>query len=263
MITDGLYGSTGVPRPDIVLGQHILKYKAGELQFGPGKALAGKKTFCVTICGKGGHASDPQDCIDPVITACHIIIRLQSITSREIDPNETVVITCASIHAGDGPNIIPDEATFTVDIRAYSPSVLDTAANSVERIIKAECTASGMEKEPTITVVESVPPLENSEEVSGPPERSFKGYFGDSAVKRTEPRMASDDFSLLAPEGIPYAYWTIGSTEPELWRQLATQSRLRELAGNHCPFFSPAIQPTLTHGDEALSVAALSFFTKL
>lgn len=260
MVEDGLYGPDGVPRPDIVLGQHILKHKAGVLKVGPGSVLAGKRSFQVSVEGRGGHASDPQDCIDPVVTACHIVIRLQSIVSREIDPSETIVITCGTIQAGDSPNIIPDKAILTVDIRALSPDVLDAATQSVKRIIKAECVASGIEKEPEIQEIENVPPLINSSEAARVLERWFKATFGDTMVQPQKPNMASDDFSILAPEGVPYVYWTLGSTDPELWVRYDKENRLHELPGNHSPFFCPAIQPTLKAAVDALSVATLVFF---
>lgn len=259
MVDDGLYGLEGVPKPDFVLGQHIVNNKVGTLQIGSGYSLAGKRTFRITIPGRGGHVGSPQDCIDPVITACHTVVRLQTIVSREIDPNDTAIVTCGSIRAGDTPNVIPDNAELTVDVRAYSPEVLSKAVQAVKRIVKAECDASGAEAEPEIREIEHVPPLINDPRAVSPVEEQFKAFFGEHSVEAMKPDMASDDFSILAPAGVPYSYWTLGSTDPQVWDGFEKDGRLHELPGNHSPLFSPVIEPTLKHGIEALSVAALTF----
>ncbi|KAK3371876.1 putative hippurate hydrolase [Podospora didyma] len=207
------HGATrGAPRPD-VLAQHIGSNKAGILQIGSGPVLAGKRAFHVVIPGKGGHASAPQDTIDPVVTACHAVIRLQTIVSRETDPSDTVVVTCGTIHAGGASNVIPDRAERTVDIRAFSPEALHKAVESMKRIIKAECVASGLlQEEPSIVETENVPPLINSSDLTERLQEQFNHSFGDGdgAVRDMVRGMASDDF------GVPCAYWNLGNTDPAL-----------------------------------------------
>jgi metal-dependent amidase/aminoacylase/carboxypeptidase family protein len=109
--------------PDVVLGQHVVNIRAGHVATCEGYSLAGKNVFEVRLRGRGGHGSAPQDCIDPVVLAAYILVRLQGIISRELDPNKMALITCGSIHAGDAPNVIPDEAILKVDIRAYNPTI--------------------------------------------------------------------------------------------------------------------------------------------
>jgi metal-dependent amidase/aminoacylase/carboxypeptidase family protein len=109
-----------------------------------GNCLAGKRVFEVRPQGKGGHGSAPQDCINPVILAAYILVRLQGIINRERDPNKITLITYDSIHAGDAPNVIPEEALFKVDIRAYSPTVLEKTVAAFRRIVSAECEASAV-----------------------------------------------------------------------------------------------------------------------
>ncbi|KAK0726821.1 peptidase M20, dimerization domain-containing protein [Lasiosphaeria miniovina] len=240
MVEDGLYEK--VHRPDIVLGQHIVNDKAGTFQIGSSYALAGKRTFRIIVHGRGGHSSAPQGCVDPVIIAYSVVLKLQTIVSREVDPRETVVVTCSSIHAGNSPNAIPDTAELTVDVRAYSVEVFDKIVESVKRIVKAESEASGVLEEPTIDEIEH-----------------FKAIFGSDALEAMVPDMASDDFSILAPEGTPYAYWTLGSTCPDMWDRYQKEGRLNELPANHSPLFAPAIQPTLSLGIDSLAIAALTF----
>ncbi|KAK7742377.1 hypothetical protein SLS53_004522 [Cytospora paraplurivora] len=259
MINDGLYGSRGVPRPDVVLGQHIVNSKAGIVEIGSGYALAGKKTLSITIPGKGGHAGDPHKCIDPLVIACYTVTRMQSVVSRELDPNETAIITCGKLRAGDAPNVIPDKAEMAIEVRAYSPEILDQAVESLKRVVRAECQASGINQEPVILELESVPPLVNSDEIVQPLERQLKEFFGATKVQPLVPDMSADDFSLLAPDGIPYAYWTMGCTDPEVWEKHQREGKLQELPANHSPYFFPAIEPTLESSIDALAVAALTF----
>ncbi|KAI1302257.1 putative zinc metallopeptidase [Xylaria venustula] len=259
MVDDGLYNKYEIPKPDVLLGQHVVNAKAGSFQLGTGYALAGKRTFRVIIYGRGGHVSDPQFCVDPVVIACFIVIRLQTVVSREVDPNKTLVITCGSVKAGDAPNIIPDNAEVLVDIRAYDSDLLDHAVDAVKRIVLAECTASATMKMPEIFEVEHVPPMVNGEEAMGPLKRQFKRVFGEDAVQNLAPNMASDDFSILAPEGVPFAYWTLGSTDPDVWDHHEREGTLDELPVNHGSDFAPAIEPTLRAAVDAWSTAALTF----
>jgi amidohydrolase len=259
MISDGLYGPNGVPPPDVVLGQHIGNNKAGVLEVGSGPALAGKRAIRITIPGRGGHASTPHSTVDPIVTACHIVIRLQTIVSREVNPNEMVVLTVGTIHAGVASNVIPDQAEFTVDIRTYSKDILLQTVESMKRIVKAECLASGTEDEPRFVDIENVPPLVNSVEAAAPLKEHFENIFGGQNVQDRKPGMASDDFSILAPEGVPYAFWSLGSTERATWEKHEKEGRLNELPDNHSPYFKPTIQPTLTKAIDALAVAALVF----
>ncbi|KAK4207988.1 hypothetical protein QBC37DRAFT_454160 [Rhypophila decipiens] len=259
MVEDGLYKV--VPLPDVVLGQHLVKNKAGTLQIGPGYVLAGKRTFKVTIYGRGGHSSSPQECIDPVVIACAVVMRLQTIVSREIDPQETTVVTCGSFHAGYSPNAIPDQAQLTVDVRGYSTEVLDkiTGKKAVRRVTVAECAASGAVEDPTIEEIEHVTPLHNDAGTVGPLKEQLNALLGGDAIQPMVPDMASDDFSILAPDGIPYAYWTLGSTPLDVWDRYESEGRLNELPDTHSPLFAPAIEPTLRIGIDTLATAALAF----
>ena len=260
MIDDGLYQKGLSPTPDVVLGQHVVNIRAGVIATRAGHILAGKIVFEVRIYGRGGHGSAPQDCIDPVVTASYIVIRLQSIISRELDPNKMAVLTCGSIHAGDAPNIIPEIATLKVDIRAYSPNTLDKTVKAFKRIVMAECDASAATHEADITEIENVPPLINSPDIVGPLNESFKNFFS-SSVEEMQPDTASDDFSVLAPEGIPYAYWNFGSEDHRTWENACKNDTLNQLPGNHSARYAPLIEPTLKAGMNALAIAALTFLT--
>jgi amidohydrolase len=258
MINDGLYDKGYAPKPDFVLGQHVVNIKAGYVATRTGHLLAGKNVFEVRIHGRGGHGSAPQDCIDPIVIAAHIVVRLQSIISRELDPKKMALITCGSLHAGDAPNIIPDEAVLKVDIRAYSPETLAQVVSAFKRVVIAECEAAGVTHAAEITEIEAVPPLRSWPEVIGPIQKNFKNFFG-SWTEKMKADTASDDISLLAPKGVPYAYWNFGSADHQVWENAKKQDKLSELPGNHSAYYAPLIEPTLEAGMYALVVAALTF----
>ena len=98
MVADGLYEK--VPIPDIVLGQHIHAIKAGVVALSGGPVLTAVDFFEIRIYEKSGHVSRPDLCVDPVITAAHILARLQSIVTKETRPEDFAVMACASIHGG-------------------------------------------------------------------------------------------------------------------------------------------------------------------
>lgn len=262
MIEAGLYGSGGIPKPDVVLGQHVVNIRSGFVATRTGSCLAGKTTFEVIIFGRGGHGATPHLCIDPVVIAAHIIIRLQSITSREIDPNKALLITCGSIQAGDAPNVIPDRAVLKVDIRAYDPDILRHAVASFRRVVHAECDASGVTQPPSITQIESVPPLVCDDDIVAAISTEFQHLFGKDHVERMNLNTAADDFSVLAPEGVPYAYWNFGSEDHEKWQKAHHDRRLDDLPSNHSSQYAPLIQPTLETGTMALALAALTFLAE-
>lgn len=262
MVKDGLYAKGDVPTPDVVLGQHVVNIRSGFVATRKGYILAGKSVFEVTIFGRGGHGSAPQDCIDPIVIAAYVIVRLQGIVSRDINPNKMVLITCGSVHAGDAPNFIPDKVVLKIDIQAYSPEVLEKAITSFHRVVNAECDVSGVTDKPSIKQIEHVPPLICEDNTVAALTKEFKTYFGDDHTETMSLDTAADDFCILAPEGVPYGYWNLGSEDHEKWRKAHDEGRLNELPGNHSSRYAPLIEPILEAGTYALAIPALTFLSE-
>ncbi|KAL3476292.1 hypothetical protein BJX99DRAFT_228234 [Aspergillus californicus] len=257
MLSDGLY--TKVPKPDIVLAQHVMRMKSGTVSIRAGKLLTATDAFDVRIYGRGGHGSAPQTCIDPIVIGAAIVTRLQSVVSREVTPGELAIVTCGSIQAGHVANIIPDQLDLKLSVRTYDPKVRDRVNNAIKRIIKSECEASGVTQEPSITRTSHAPATFNDEESVRLLQGSFHGYFGDDLVE-TEPASASEDFSLLARAvGAPYVMWLFGGVDGEIWDEAVRRDAVDELPSNHSPFFAPVVQPTLRTAVDAMAVGALTF----
>ena len=140
MVDDGLYDK--IPTPDYVLGQHIMPLRAGCVGSRKGVIMGAADSFKVTVWGRGGHGSMPHRSIDPVILAANIVLRLQTIVSREVDPSEMAVVTIGSVQAGTTENVIADNAVLRINIRTMSSHTRARVLAAMRRIIKAECEAS-------------------------------------------------------------------------------------------------------------------------
>ncbi|MCJ1282294.1 hypothetical protein MMC26_001617 [Xylographa opegraphella] len=257
MVDDGLYDK--IPRPDVLLAQHVCPLRSGVVAIRSGPILSAASTLKVRIWGQGGHGSEPQNCIDPIVIAGYILVRLQSVVSRVMDPKEIAVVTCGSIHGGDAGNVIPDFVDMMINIRTYSQDSHSKALEAVEGIVKAECEASKVSRKPSIEVTDRFPLTSNDAGLVEALTKTFKGHFEDNFWEMSR-STASEDFSVLATAvAAPYAFWTFGGTEPTRWDDAYKKNKLSDLPSNHSSLFAPIIEPTLKTGIDACALAALTF----
>ncbi|KAI9848545.1 MAG: hypothetical protein M1837_007214 [Sclerophora amabilis] len=261
MVNDGLYDR--VPLPDVVLGQHVMPFKAGTVGTRTGLMAAAADSFKVTLYGRGGHASQPHRTIDPALMAAQVVVRLQGIASREVNPADTVVVTVSSIQAGMTENIISDHAILKVNVRTISAETRERVLAAVERIIKAECSASNAPKEPLIERTTTFPFTMNNPAATKLLEAPFADHFGDAYTSEVEMLHGSEDFSILATAiDVPSCFWVFGGIDPKQWDEAEKKGRLLEdIPVNHSPFFAPVIEPTLKAGIDAMALAAFTFLT--
>ena len=258
MVDDGLYDK--VPVPDYVLGQHVMALRAGTVGAKIGTIMASSNRFKITLFGRGGHGSMPHLTIDPAVLAANVVIRLQNIVSREVDPSDMAVVTVASLQAGQTENIIADKATLKVDVRTINPRTLERVLEAIRRIVKAECDASDSPKEPIIEELVTFPPTINDENPTKTVTAAFQDHFGSSCEPDTDRSNASEDVTILATcRDRPCMYWFIGGADHRMWDEAVKNGTLHKtIPVNHSPFFAPVIQPTMRTGVEALSLAALT-----
>jgi hippurate hydrolase len=257
MVDDGLLER--IPVPDVALTQHLLPGIAGTVGTRSGPFMAFSDNIKVTVHGWGGHGALPQTAIDPVVLAAMIIIRLQTVVSREVAPGELVVVTVGSIQAGTRSTIIPDHAVLQLNMRAYSPQTRQRVLAAIRRIVRAECQASGSPKDPDFETLSSFPLTDNDAATTDRVAAAFAAHFGDDALE-LDRQSVSEDFSLIPDAaGIPYAYWGLGRTDRQVYRAAEEAGRLQDLPSNHSPKFLPPLQPTLRTGTEALTTAALAW----
>ena len=110
------------PHVDAIYGMHVLPdaHRAGQVGFHIGPITTSVDLFDFTVSGRGGHGSQPQNTTDPVLAAAQMIVMMQQIVARRVDPMEMAVFSLGSIHGGDAPNVIPAEVKFGGVTRAYS-----------------------------------------------------------------------------------------------------------------------------------------------
>ncbi|KAH8812300.1 metal-dependent amidase/aminoacylase/carboxypeptidase [Xylogone sp. PMI_703] len=261
MVDDGLYSK--IPVPDYVFGQHVMRMRSGSIGSRPGTIMAAADSMKITVYGRGGHGSLPHQTVDPALLAAHIVVRLQSIVSREIDPSDLGVVTVGSLQAGQTENIIADKAEIGLDFRTVKLDTRQKIISAIQRIVEAECMASGSPKPPVFTPTRRFPPTTNDKDVASQLAASFQNHFEafDGDIPRTN---VSEDFSTLATcRNIPSCFWLFGGIDPELWDKAQGEgNNAEEIPGNHSALFAPAIQPTMKVGVDALCLAALTFLRK-
>jgi hippurate hydrolase len=260
MIDDGLFKR--FPKPDVVLGQHVMVGASGVVSSRAGVVTAAGDSLQIRMFGRGAHGSMPQASIDPVVMAAATVLRLQTIVSREVAANEAAVVTVGALQAGTKENVIPDEALIKLNVRTFDEGVRKRVLAAIERIVNAEAEASGAPDKPEITPLDRYSPVKNDAEATRRVGDAFRRHFPAERVQETKPTSASEDFGSFGAEwGAPSVFWFVGGTDPEVYAQAVKGGTLGNIPTNHNPRFAPVIHPTLEAGVEALVVAAQAWLS--
>jgi len=268
MLDDGLY--TRFARPDIILGQHNMPACAGTVGHIAGQAMAAATTLGVTVHGNGGHGSMPAQTVDPVVIAAHIVTRLQTIVSREVPPDQTVVVTVGKLHAGTQGNIIPHMAELEINIRSFDDALHECVIAAIHRIVRAECEAGRSPKEPEFQVLSETITLNNDPASVARIRQAHADILGESNLFDMPRLNGSEDFPYFGSaqaggfEGkdIPYVYWFIGATSAARWHATPGESvaeKMTHLEMPHSPYYAPGEESTLKTGIMALASGALAY----
>ncbi|WP_416985116.1 amidohydrolase [Streptomyces sp. T028] len=258
MVADGVHER--FPRPDVLFGQHAAPGLAGFYPHTPGLTLSASDDVEVVVHGVGGHGSRPESTVDPVVTAAYVVTRLQTVVSREVAAGEPAVLTVGSFHAGTKPNIIPAEARLSLNVRTRDDRVRERVLTAIRRIVEGECAAAGCPVPPEVTVLPGYPNTVNDPGLDGEIASVHRQLFGEHTVFDFGGTMGSEDFSLLAPQGVPYDYWYVTSTPAAVWEAAPGEELMEKFAnvpGNHSPLFAPDLS-VLVPGVRTLVSAALT-----
>jgi amidohydrolase len=260
MIDDGLFKR--FPKPDVVLGQHVMVGPAGTVAGSAGPITSAADSLEIRLFGRGAHGSMPQASIDPVVMAAATVMRLQGIVSREVAATEAAVVTIGVLQAGTKENVIPDEATIKLNVRTFDAAVRKRVLAAIERIVKAEAAASGAPRLPEITTLDHYPLNVNDKQASERVANAFRGHFSTNRVRHTGPAPASEDFGCFGTVWhAPSVFWFVGGTDPDTYVKAKEAGRLDDIPVNHSPQFAPVIHPTLETGLETLVIAARAWLT--
>jgi amidohydrolase len=242
MLTDGLF--TRFPRPDFALSLHDDDtMPSGTIGYRAGLFRAMSDRVDITMYGRGGHAAMPHNTIDPIVLAARVVLALQTIVSRESNPNEPVVITVGSIHGGTQGNIIPDEVKLELSVRTLTPQARERTLAAIRRVAKGEAEVSGA-REPTVTVPAVAPrPVVNDPALISRLSTALKNALGDQNVIEMSAKMTSEDFAEYGAAGVPSALLHIGAVS----RARLDEARRTGIPGPapHSPEWAPEYEPTL------------------
>lgn len=261
MLEEGLYRR--FPKPDYALALHCDAHlPVGTVAYRSGLSLAASDTVDIVVKGLGGHGAAPHQTVDPVVLAARIILDLQTIVSREVNPIDPVVITVGSIHGGTKHNIIPNEVRLQLTVRTTRTEVRDHVLRAIERICRAVA-ASARAPEPEIRVrlEEYTPPTVNDPALTERCVRVFRSILGPENVRERPPVMGAEDFGRYTAENTPIFIFFLGTVEPERYAA-AQKPGAVPLPGLHTDRFAPVPEPTLKTGVRCMSSAVLDLLSR-
>ncbi len=208
MIQEGALSGAG-----LVFGGHLDRhYRPGTIVVSEGPVNASPDNFAIEIIGQGAHGARPHESIDAVVVGSLMIMALQTIVSREIDPARPSVVSVGQFHAGTAPNVIAGQAKLEGTVRAQDPAVRRQLLSSVRRIAESIAQLHGAKIH--VTVTEGTPPLVNGAVMAGLARQAAIEAVGEANVLPLKTaNMGAEDFSYYL-EKIPGAYVRFGSQVP-------------------------------------------------
>jgi amidohydrolase len=265
MLKDGLF--TRFPKPDYIIAFHdAAVLPAGVVGLTPGYALANVDSVDVTVRGVGGHGAVPQNTRDPIVLAARIVGSLQTLVSRENDPQSPAVVTVGSFHAGAKHNIISDEAKLQITVRSYTPETRRLLLDGIKRIARGEAIAAGVpdDKMPIVTIREAeyTPATFNTYALTERARVLFSGHFGADRLASPKPAMVGEDFSrywLTDKSKESLLIW-VGGTPRDQWAKAGGDTS--KLPSLHSPFWAPDAQAVIGTATEALALLAMDILKK-
>ncbi|MFC0284063.1 M20 aminoacylase family protein [Camelimonas abortus] len=208
MLADGLF--TRFPCDEIYALHNAPAGVSGHVGVCAGPAMAGADFFDITITGRGAHGAMPNLGADPVVAAASLVQALQTIVSRNVDPQQPAVVSVTQVHAGSAYNVIPDRATVAGTVRAFDQRVMEKVRRRIRELAEGIAAAHGVTASVDIRNVFSV--LVNSDEQSRAAAGVAAAMLGGDRVRADEtPKMGSEDFADMLQQ-VPGAYlWLTGA----------------------------------------------------
>ena len=256
MLKDGLYAR--FPKPEYALAFHVsADHPSGKIEV-PLKIVASSADAVdIVVHGVGTHGASPHKGVDPVLIAANIVMDLQTIVSRSINPLQPGVITVGSIHGGTKGNIIGDEVRMQLTVRSNDFEVRKQLLAGIERVAKGVAATYGAPAPEVIfSKTETTPPTINDEATAARIKARFAQHFPGGTVVETPPDgMGAEDFAyFVAPDtGVKGVYFSVGGTPAD------------QLAGaptHHSPLFKIEPEPAVRTGVEAMVVGAMTLMPK-
>jgi hippurate hydrolase len=257
MLKDGLYTLAFHDTPEL---------PAGVVGAAKGWALANVDSVDMLVRGTGGHGAYPHTTRDPIVLASAIVMKLQTLVSRENNPLDPAVVTVGSFHAGFKHNVIPDEAKLELTVRSYSDQTRTRLLDGIRRVAKGEAIASGIAEDrmPLVTVKEPhTRATWNTPELTDDTVAALKGQLGDAQVVFTPSVMGGEDFGEFrrADEAhVKSLILWVGGSDPE--KLAAAKAGGPPMPSLHSPFWAPVADKVIASASQALTLTALRLMPK-
>ncbi|MBN1920732.1 MAG: amidohydrolase [Anaerolineae bacterium] len=199
-------------KPDRALALHLWNDRpVGIVDATPGPVMAAAETWEATLTGKGGHAAQPAETIDPIIAAAMTVLALQTIVSRNVPATDAAVVTVGMIHAGEAFNVIPDQAQLRGTVRTYRPQVRETVLRRLDEIIQG--TAKMLGASVTMKQHPLTPALVNDAETAQVVQKCIVTVLGEGGLNTGLQVMGSEDFAFFLQQ-VPGCFFFVGSGKP-------------------------------------------------
>ncbi|MBO9575480.1 MAG: amidohydrolase [Sphingobium sp.] len=264
MLDDGLY--TRFPKPNYAIAFHDMPDQAsGVIALTSSWAAANVDSVDVTVRGVGGHGAYPQKTIDPIVLGSRIVTTLQTLISRENDPQTPAVVTVGSFVGGTKHNIIPDQAKLLITIRSFSDEVRARLLDGIKRVARGEAIAAGVPEDrmPIVSIEPNyTPSTYNAPELGDRLLHLFGAHFGADRAVKGGPTMAGEDFSLYwrTDHSVQSFIFFVGAVPAD--RLAAIRAGKAPDIPLHSPLWAPDADAVISTGAKALSIAALDILKK-
>jgi amidohydrolase len=207
MIEEGLFEK--FPCQSVYAVHNMPGLETGTFNLRSGPLMAAYDTFQITVRGQGGHAAMPHRSIDPIVVGSHIVTALQSITSRNLNPLESAVVSVTQFHGGSTNNVIPDSIFLEGTTRSFKPEIRDSLEPAMRRIVDGIAAAFGAEIE--FDYLRRYPATINHQAETEISAKIAVEVAGEASVSTdTPPVMGGEDFAFML-EKVPGCYLFIGN----------------------------------------------------
>jgi len=196
-----------------IFGGHVdRRFEVGQVVADDGPLAASGDVFQIELVGQGAHAARPHEARDPIVAAAAVVMALQTVVARRLNPATPGVVTIAAMHGGSAPNIIPDRATLTGTVRAIEPDSREIMLRAVDELARATAAAYGVEAH--VSIDRGTPPIVNPAETTAWARQAAVSVLGAAnVVPLGFLNMAAEDFAHYV-ERIPGCFLRIGAREP-------------------------------------------------
>jgi len=197
------------PPVDAAFALHLWnEYPVGTICVRPGPVMAAADRLRIIVRGSGGHAAQPHLAVDPVVAAAQMVLALQGVVAREVDPLKPVVVTVASIHGGAAFNVIPSQVTMEGTVRCLDPVIREELPRQIRRILTGIAAATRTAVE--VEVEQRYPVTVNDADLARLVVAAAAEVVGGEQVVEHPPGMGAEDMAYVLHR-VPGCYFFVGS----------------------------------------------------